>query len=84
MFYDILRKKLSNDITFNDTFECYFPEKCTDERFLRLNASCFSVIRKETTFYEAQRLCREIGAELASIHDREENTFLANVINLRI
>ncbi|XP_061172826.1 macrophage mannose receptor 1-like isoform X2 [Saccostrea echinata] len=54
-------------------------EKCDDEEFVRLNHSCFNVTEVQSNFHEAQRICREKGAELASIHSEDENSFISDI-----
>lgn len=58
----------------------YFSEKCDDEDFVRFNGSCYKINKTKTSFHQAQKICRQNDAELASIHSQEENIFLSDVI----
>ncbi|XP_062604307.1 C-type mannose receptor 2-like isoform X1 [Saccostrea cucullata] len=64
--------KVEKGVLVKDDYQPPPLERCDDEEFVRLNNSCFNVTEVKSNFYEAQRSCREKGAELASIHSEEE------------
>lgn len=43
-------------------------------------SSALHSVYEMRTFYDAQQQCREMGGELASIHNREENEYLGSTL----
>ncbi|CAB3373926.1 Hypothetical predicted protein [Cloeon dipterum] len=59
----------------NDKFEC------AESREIKYNSSCYLFIGfPEVTWTTARQVCRGINAELASVHDNDEQSFLTTAL----
>ncbi|XP_048736074.2 macrophage mannose receptor 1-like isoform X1 [Ostrea edulis] len=71
--------KVKKGGVIKDQFQLPTLEKCDDEDFVRFNGSCYKINKTKTSFHQAQKICRQNDAELASIHSQEENIFLSDI-----
>ncbi|KAK7933318.1 hypothetical protein WMY93_004214 [Mugilogobius chulae] len=50
------------------------------EGWTKFGSRCFKLINEKITWFDAEKSCHSLGANLASIHSAEENDFITDLI----
>ncbi|KAK7933322.1 hypothetical protein WMY93_004218 [Mugilogobius chulae] len=50
------------------------------EGWTKFGSRCFKLINEKITWFDAEKSCHSLGANLASIHSAEENSFITDLI----